>query len=74
MFRRACGPALWAGVVDFANEVYSAIKDERPSATVFPSFQAGFLRGQENDQALTLTPNPNPNPSPYANPNPNPLP
>ena len=46
MYYSVCGAARWAPLLEFANDVYDAAKAAAPSALVFPSFQAGFLRGQ----------------------------
>ena len=51
IYRQQCGDGRWAAVVDFANQIYAAVKEELPAAVVFPSFQAGFLRGEEPDSA-----------------------
>lgn len=51
MFFAACGAARWPALVEFANDVYAAVKAARPAALVFPSFQASFLRGQQDDSA-----------------------
>jgi len=51
MYLAACGEARWAALVEFGNDVYAAAKAARPSAIVFPSFQAAFLRGQSDDHA-----------------------
>jgi len=37
--------AQWGAVVDFANQVYGALKNAHPAALVFPSFQAEYLKG-----------------------------
>ena len=51
MYASACSPVRWAAAVDFANDVYDAAKaaalNGSASLSVFPSFQAAFLRGDE---------------------------
>ena len=51
MYLNECSSQRWAAVVDFANDVYAAVKAAHPPALVFPSFQAAFLRGQSDDHA-----------------------
>ena len=47
MYASSCSAAQWKAVVDFANDVYNVAKQANSSVTVFPSFQASFLRGEE---------------------------
>ena len=46
MYASACPAEQWAAVVDFANDVYKAAKSANASVSVFPSFQAAYLRGE----------------------------
>jgi hypothetical protein len=48
MFQSACSTEKWAAVVEFSNEVFAAVKAAHPLTGVFPSFQADFLRGQQD--------------------------
>ena len=47
MYASSCSAAQWKAVVEFANDVYNVAKEANSSVTVFPSFQASFLRGEE---------------------------
>jgi hypothetical protein len=46
MYASRCSATQWQAVVSFANDVYKVAKAANTSVTVFPSFQAGFLRGE----------------------------
>ena len=47
MYGHNCSAAKWAALVDFANDVYGALKAAHGDAVVaFPSFQAGYLKEQ----------------------------
>ena len=46
LFASKCSASEWQAVVSFANDVYKVAKAANASVTVFPSFQAGFLRGE----------------------------
>ena len=46
LYASSCSATQWQSVVSFANDVYKVAKAANTSVTVFPSFQAGFLRGE----------------------------
>lgn len=47
LYASTCSATQWEAVVDFANDVYQTAKAANSTVSVFPSFQAGFLRGEE---------------------------
>ena len=46
LYASSCSATEWQAVVSFANDVYEVAKVANASVTVFPSFHAGFLRGE----------------------------
>ena len=48
-YASVCSAEQWASVVEFANDVFAVAKLANASIAVFPSFQAGFLRGEANN-------------------------
>eukprot|EP00051_Salpingoeca_urceolata_P012385 m.153468 g.153468 ORF g.153468 m.153468 type:complete len:892 (-) comp17473_c0_seq3:174-2849(-) len=53
LYAAGCPAQQWASVVEFANEVYDAVhaQSKQQDITSFPSFQASYLRGANDDSS-----------------------